>query len=81
MLKQNSKKARTTIIDKSPEFDFFLKADLRKYSGKYIAIVGRKVATSGTNAKEVWHRAKKKYPRSMPMLAKLPKEEVLILCW
>jgi len=54
------------------EFEFFLKADLSEYSGKYVAIVGDKVAASGDNAKEVLEEAKKKFPDLIPTLAKIP---------
>ncbi len=63
----------------SDEFDFYLKADLKKYEGKYIAIIGNKVVASGTNAKHVISEAKKKYPDKKPTLAKVPKEETMIL--
>ena len=63
---------------KSKEFEFYLKADLSKYEGKYIAIVDDKVITSGNNAKIVFEEAQKK-PGKIPTLAKVPKEEALIL--
>ena len=63
------------------EFDFFVKADLKPYRGKYIALVGNKVVASGNTAKEVWQKAKNKYPKKTPTLAKLPKEEALVLFW
>ncbi len=62
----------------SDEFDFYLKADLKKYEGKYIAIIGNKVVASGTNAKHVMAEAKKKNPGKKPTLAKVPKEETMI---
>jgi hypothetical protein len=65
----------------SKEFDFFVTNSLKKYEGKYVAIVGRKVVAHGRNAKTVWKTAKKKYPQSLPTIAKLPKEEVLVLSW
>ncbi|MBI4981360.1 succinyl-CoA synthetase subunit alpha [Candidatus Woesearchaeota archaeon] len=65
----------------STEFEFYVKADLSKYGGKYIAIVGEKVVASGDNAKEVLEEAKKKFPNMIPTLAKIPKEEALILKW
>ena len=34
----------------------------KKYSGKHIAIVDDKVVASGSDPKEVWEKAKKKYP-------------------
>lgn len=65
----------------SSEFDFFVKNPLTKYEGTYVAILGKKVVSSGTSAKEVWEKAKKKYPRSLPTIAKIPKREVMVLTW
>ncbi len=62
------------------EFEFYIKTDLGKYRGKYVAIVGDKVVASGENAKEVWEMAKKKTGK-VPTLAKIPTEEALILGW
>lgn len=62
---------------KSKEFEFYLKADLSKYEGKYIAIVGDKVVAFGDNAKEVFEEAKKKTGKT-PTLAKIPTEDTFI---
>lgn len=63
---------------KSKEFEFYVKADLSKYSGRYIAIVGEEVIASRDNAKKVLEEAKKKFSDKTPTLAKIPKEEALI---
>ena len=63
---------------KSKEFEFYVKTDLSKYNGKYVAIVEDKVAASGENAKDVWEEAKRKTGK-IPTLAKIPREEALIL--
>jgi len=65
----------------SPEFDFFVRSDLSRYRGKYVAMVGKKVVASGDHAKKVWEAARKKHPGKLPTLAKLPREEVLVLLW
>ena len=52
---------------------------LSKYIGKYVAIVDNEVVAYGDNAKEVWTDAKRKCPEKTPSLAKVPKEELLIL--
>jgi hypothetical protein len=65
----------------SAEFEFFVKSDLKHYCGQYIALVGPKVAAAGKTAKEAWDKARKRYPKKTPTLAKLPKEEVLVLTW
>ena len=62
------------------EFDFFIRADLSRFAGQYIAIVGEEVVASGLNAKTVWRQAKRRYPSSTPTLGKLPRAETLVLC-
>lgn len=47
------------MIKTSKEFDFFVRTDLSKYKGLYIAIVEDKVVASSDNAKVVWEEAKK----------------------
>lgn len=61
------------------EINWFSKADFNKYAGKYVAIIGKKVVAFGENAKKVWEEAKKKFPDKTPTLAKIPKEELLVL--
>jgi len=64
----------------SKEFEFYVKTDLSKYKGKYVVILGNKVVAKGDTAK-IWEKVKKKFPDKTPMLAKIPKEETLILRW
>lgn len=61
----------------SKEFEFFVKADLSKYKGQYIAIINDEVVASGENAKEVWEEARKRTGK-IPTIGKIPKEEILI---
>ncbi len=63
--------------DKS--YDFYVNNDLSEYAGKWVAIVGEEVVASGDNAKVVFEEAKRKFPDRLPLLAKVPKDEILIL--
>jgi len=63
----------------SVEFDFFLRADLSRFAGQYVAIVGQKVVASGSNAQEVWKKAKRRFPSAIPTIGKLPRAETLVL--
>lgn len=65
----------------SSEFDFFLHNPLTRYEGKYVAILGKKVVASGISAKDVWDEVIKKYPNQIPTIAKLPKNEILVMIW
>ncbi len=69
----------TVNLMTSKEFEFYVKTDLSKYSGKYVAIVDDKVIASGENAKEVLELALKIFPNKKPLLAKIPTQDTLIL--
>lgn len=67
--------------DFSPEFEFFVSNPLSRYEGRYVAILGQRVIASGASAKKVWATARKKYPKSYPTIAKIPKKEILVMSW
>ena len=69
------------IKSRSDEFEFFIHNPLNNYEGKYVAIVGKKVISSGSSAKETWDKAIKKLPNSIPTIAKVPKKEIMVLVW
>lgn len=58
---------------------FLIAVDFSKYRGKYVAIVGKRIVSSGVDAQEVWLDAKKKYPDAQPELLKVSKGETLVL--
>lgn len=74
-------KIQTSQKKISPEFDFFVHSSLDRYEGKYVAILGKKVVSSGLSAKTVWEKAREKYPKSIPTIAKVPRQEILVLIW
>jgi len=60
-------------------FNWFVKADLRKYQDKYISIVGKKVVCADYDPEVVYQAAKKKYPNKEIVLWKVPHDETYIL--
>jgi len=60
-------------------YEWYVKTDTSKYAGKWIAIVNQRVVASGKNVKEVLVKAKKKYPKQIPTIAKVPRDETLVL--
>ena len=60
-------------------YEFYINHDLAEYSGRWIAIVDEEVVASGDNARVVLDEAVRKRPGSQPALARVPKDEVLIL--
>lgn len=63
---------------KDATYEWFTQADLRRYRGKYVAIVGRQVAASGKDARRVLAQARKRFPGREVVLWKEPLEDILI---
>ncbi|MBR9699364.1 succinyl-CoA synthetase subunit alpha [Candidatus Woesearchaeota archaeon] len=55
----------------SSNYDWFVKTDLSKYSGKWLAIIDKEVVASGKDAKKIIAEAKKKYPNKRPFITKI----------
>lgn len=61
----------------------FIKALLNpKYRGKHIIMIKGKIytASNGKKASLIFDRLTKEYPKEIPTLAYVPKEDALILC-
>lgn len=53
------------------DYEYFLKENLNKYAGKWVAIVDEQVVASGQDAVLVVKEAQAKYPKRRPFLAKV----------
>ncbi|HLC99049.1 MAG TPA: DUF5678 domain-containing protein [Candidatus Nanoarchaeia archaeon] len=52
-------------------YDWFLKQDLSRYAGKWVALVDKRVAASGSNVEKVLREVNLKYPNKKPFLTKV----------
>lgn len=59
-------------------YEFFMKADLSTYIGKWIAICNKKIITIGDNPKHVFEEAKRLCQGQKLMLTKVPEKETMI---
>ena len=59
-------------------YNFFMKADLSAYLGKWIAICDNKIVASGNSVKKVLEEAKKNCPAVEPLVARVPEKETMI---
>jgi len=64
---------------KDVSYEWFLKANLSKFKGMYIAIVDGQVVEHGDNPREVYEKARRRFPSKEVVLWKVPREEALIL--
>ena len=51
----------------------------KKYAGKWVAVVNKKIAGIGKTAVEAYKKAKKLFPQNEPLLDVVPTRECLIL--
>jgi len=59
-------------------YEIYLKSDLSKYIGKWVAISDNGVVAFGDNAKVVYLEAQARYPGKKIMLVKVPEKEAMI---
>jgi dihydroxyacetone kinase-like predicted kinase len=52
-------------------YEWFLKTDLSRYSGKWLAIVDNEVVASGSDVNKIIEETKKKYPTKKPLITKI----------
>ncbi|MDI6640626.1 MAG: DUF5678 domain-containing protein [Methanocellales archaeon] len=65
----------------SKTFDWYTRhpKELRGHAGKHVAIVDEEIVSVANSAIEVYEKAKKKYPKKIPLLTYVPKGETLVL--
>jgi len=61
------------------EYVMSISNELSKYLGKWIAVVGEEIVASGESAKEVYEKAREKYPEREPFIMNIPQETVMLL--
>ncbi len=65
------------------EYDFESVTNVRKTTGKHagewISIIDNKIVATGTSAKGVFDETKKKYPKRIPYVMKIPSDGVMLL--
>lgn len=63
------------------EYEYVMSArdKLGEHLGDWIAVVGEEIVSTGNDAKEVYQKAKEKYPDKTPFIMKIPKETVMLL--
>ena len=59
-------------------YQFFMKVNIDSYIGQWIAICNQKIVANGKDVKNVFKKAKEKYPREMPFLNRVPNKETMI---
>lgn len=53
--------------------------DLGNYVDKWIAIVDDEIVSIGNTGKEVFKKARQKYPQKAPLILKVPSNTVMLL--
>ncbi|MFH1668324.1 MAG: DUF5678 domain-containing protein [Candidatus Woesearchaeota archaeon] len=59
------------MVNSYTNYEWFLKKDLSSYSGKWVAIIDKKIIASGTTASAVIKESKHQYPTKRPFITKV----------
>ena len=59
-------------------YQFFMKENMDKFIGEWVAICDNKIISHGENVKEVFSGAKKKCPNKRPLLTRILDKETMI---
>lgn len=57
---------------------FFMKSNVDKFMGQWVAISHQKIVSHGKNPKDVFKDAIQKCPDERPFLAKVPEKKMMI---
>ncbi len=63
----------------SENFKAFLELDESQYVNEYVLIIKGKVVAHGEDAERLLSEVRKQFPEEIPLIAKIPPEEVLVL--
>jgi len=66
------------MIESYANYEWFLKKNLSEFSGKWLAIIDKKVVASGNDANKLIQEVKKDYPSKKPLITKI-KDKLSIL--
>ncbi|MCK4353501.1 hypothetical protein KAW65_08865 [candidate division WOR-3 bacterium] len=63
----------------SKNFEVFLKLNKKGLQNKYIVMVNEKIVEKGEDIERMLERVRKKYPKEVPFVAKIPDERMMVL--
>lgn len=63
----------------SENFRAFMELELAQYINEYVVIVKGKVVAHGEDAEKLLSKVRKQFPQEIPLIAKIPPEEAMVL--
>jgi len=65
-------------MELNQNYSFFMKAELNNLRGKWVAICNQEIVAYGKELKKVLEEAKQKYPKTKPLIIRVPEKETMI---
>ncbi len=59
------------MIESYVNYEWFLKEDFKDYSGKWLAIIDKKVVANGNDVNQIIKQVRKEYPNKKPLITKV----------
>ena len=64
--------------DLKKSYEYFIEADLDKYTGEWVAICDNKIVAHGKDIKKVFKESQEKCKGKKPLLSKVPSKATMI---
>lgn len=59
-------------------YEFFMKTDVNRFIGQWVAVCNQKIVAHGKEVKEVFKEARAKCPKERPLITRIPDKESMI---
>ena len=66
------------LVPDTTAYDFYASADLSRYAGEWVAIIGKKVVAHAKSVKSLLENVKETAPGETPFIARVPAKEIVI---
>jgi len=60
-------------------YELFLKSDVSRYIGEWVAICDKKIVSHGKSVREVVKEANQKYPGKRPLIVRIPEKNLIVM--
>ena len=67
------------MIFMNGDYEWFMQSNLDEYTGKWIAIVNKKIVATSENVTDVLKKVREECPKTTPFVTKVPEKMLMVV--
>ena len=67
------------MIFMNGDYEWFMQSNLDEYTGKWIAIVNKRIVATSENVTDVLKKVREEYPKTTPFVTKVPEKMLMVV--